>query len=112
MFGELVKCLKRGPKVIEVPTFDSVCDLVPVEFGVVWDDNRPVGAEQRVVFNDYQSRGTSCYGLPDPVVVAVNVDAQQVDFTFAAAVTNKIIDVLAGSPIGKTSDPQWCKTHR
>ena len=110
MLGKSAQCLERSPEVI-VATFGGLHEPVPIEFGVVWDDNSPVGAEQRVVFNDYQSRGTSCYGLPYPVVVAVDVDAQKVDFTLATTVTNKVVDVFAGKRIAKPGDPLWFIIH-
>ena len=57
----------------------AVAHGVDIEVGAVRDGHRPLGTEQPVVLERDESRIAGRQRFPDPVVNAVDVDAQKID---------------------------------
>jgi hypothetical protein len=53
-------------------------------------------AEDGVVLADAEDRVGGRDGLPDPVVVAVDVDAEEADFAGEAGCGDEVVDVVRG----------------
>src|SRR6202000_612362 len=70
--------------------------LGAVEVVVARDGDGVQVAEDGVVLADAEDRVGGGDGLPDPVVVAVDVDAEQADVAGEASGGDEVVDVLGG----------------
>jgi membrane associated rhomboid family serine protease len=67
---------------------------VPAMLGVVRDRLRCFGQEENIVLDDHDTRRERFDRLPDPVVVAVDIDRKQVEVLGNSITTEKRFDVL------------------
>ena len=68
------------------------------EIRFVGHGDRVFAAEQTVVFTNYDTRPDRIHFLPYPVVIAVDVDGEQVDLALEALLGQRVIDVLGRDP--------------
>ena len=85
--------------------------VMPVERGIVGNGDRSIRAEHGVVFEDDDSRRTGRRRLPDPVVVAVKIEAEEVGFACTAVSGDQIVDVVAGHPCRHGGNGRKTPTH-
>src|SRR3954470_18482063 len=68
------------------------------ELGVVRHGDGPLRAEERVELDDGDARPDGLERLPDPDVVAVDVDAEHVELAGEPVAAHQLVDALAGDP--------------
>src|SRR5271165_2825322 len=97
--GKMAKRLKRGS-----PIKIGVVRVLPDKVRLVRDGQSFAAAEDAVVFHNHDSRIDRRDGLPDPVVVAINIDAQNSDAPSKTGLVNDGIDIFAGNETGQGSE--------
>jgi hypothetical protein len=61
---------------------------------IVWNEDGPGVAENRIVLANNNGGVDAIYSLPHPVVVAIDVDGQNPDWPCESGVGNEIVDIL------------------
>src|SRR3954454_16002618 len=69
-----------------------------VEPVIVRHHPRAICAEERVVLDNDNARRARLERLPDPVVIAVDIDAQKIDLADESSPRHYSVDVLARYP--------------
>ena len=66
----------------------------PDEIRLIRNDQIEQVAENSIVFDDDDMRSCSFDDLPDPIVVSVDINAEDADFPVEAGVANDLLDVI------------------
>ncbi len=97
--GKMAKCLERGS-----PVKIGVVRILPDKIRLVRDGHSFAAAEDTIVFHNHDSWSDRRDGFPDPVVVAINIDAQNSDALAKTGILNDGIDIFAGNETGQGSE--------
>ena len=89
----------------------AVAHRVDVEVGAIRDGHCPLCAEQPVVLERDESRIARRQRFPDPVIDAVDIDAQKIDLTRESLLGNERIDTLARQDAGAWRSPGAREAH-
>src|SRR5262245_24494700 len=84
---------------------------MPVEFSIVRDSHHSRRSEHRFVFEDYDSRRTRRHRFPDPIVISVEIEAEEIGLAGATVGGDQIVDVLACHPRRHCGDCRETPTH-
>src|SRR5271169_3005645 len=79
------KCLEACAEIIRT---------IPGPLGLIGDDQRHRRPQRRIIFDHDYTRINPSDGFPNPVVVIVDIDAEQIDFARGAASLEQRIDVF------------------
>src|SRR5258708_39562621 len=72
--SKMAECSKRRSPV----KIGIVC-ILPGKIRVVWDGYGVVASEDTIIFHDYDSWIDQGDRFPDPVIITINIDAQNTD---------------------------------
>ena len=84
---------------------------MPVELRIVRDRHRARRTEHRVVFEDHDPRRTRRHRFPDPIVVSVEIEAEEIGLAGASVGGDQIVDVLACHPGRHCGDRRKTPAH-
>src|ERR1700730_11847086 len=66
-----------------------------VKGGIVRGSDRVLRTESTVVLNDHNARCHHIHGIPEPVIIAINVDRHQADITLQSRLGELLVDSLS-----------------
>src|ERR1700682_5033064 len=79
------------------PKLSGIMSPATSEFRIVWNGDGKLGSENTVVFHNHDYRIDNVYLLPDPIIVAIDVDAQEPNLTRKPRFLQEIVDVVPGN---------------
>ncbi|HEY4139989.1 MAG TPA: hypothetical protein VGM57_01170 [Pseudolabrys sp.] len=77
----------------------EIVAAVPSGRRIVRHDEQHRRSQCRIVFDDDNARIDRCYRLPDPIIVVVDIDAEEIDVSRYTGLLAECVDVLSRDQI-------------
>ena len=77
----------------------EIIGTVPRPRRIIGDDERHRRTQRRIIFDDDDAWFDRREGLPDPVVIVVNIDTEQIDVSRHAGLFKHRVDILRGDQV-------------